>query len=311
MTRIAALCGGVGGAKLAAGLVHATTSLDLIINTGDDFSHYGLPVCPDLDTVLYTLAGAANAEQGWGRAAETLHVQNELAVLGEQLWFVLGDKDIALHLLRARLISEGARLSQAMAEIARRFGVSANLLPMTDAPAPTMVDSDAGLLPFQEYFVARRCAPKVHRLHYGDTNAPAAPEALAALTSAQTEGIIICPSNPYLSVAPILAVDELRNALLNRRAPALAVCPLIGGRAVKGPTAKIMADLGLQPSAVEIARFYTGLIDILVLDSADADEVPDVQALGMRAIVAPILMQTAEDRIKLARHCVEMLQAAA
>jgi len=307
MTRIAALCGGVGGAKLAAGLAQITNSIDLVINTGDDFSHYGLPVCPDLDTVLYTLAGVANAEQGWGRAAETLHVQNELAALGEQLWFVLGDKDIALHLLRARLLSEGARLSQAMAEIARRFGVSANLLPMADTPAPTMVDSEAGLLPFQEYFVARRCAPKVRRLNYGGTDAKAAPEALAALNSNQTGGIIVCPSNPYLSVAPILAVKELRDALLNRRAPALAVCPLIGGRAVKGPTAKIMAELGLQPTAVEIARFYTGLIDIFVLDNADAGEVPAVQALGMRAVVAPILMQTADDRLKLARHCVEML----
>jgi LPPG:FO 2-phospho-L-lactate transferase len=308
LTRIAALCGGVGGAKLAAGLAHATTALDLIINTGDDFSHYGLPVCPDLDTVLYTLAGVANAEQGWGRAAETLHVQNELAARGEQLWFILGDKDIALHLLRARLLSEGARLSQAMAEIARRFGLACNLLPMADTPAPTMVDTDAGLLPFQEYFVARRCAPIVRRLHYGGTDASAAPEALAALTSAETDGIVICPSNPYLSVAPILAVDELRAALLNRRVPALAVCPLIGGRAVKGPTAKIMAELGLRPTAVEIARFYTGLIDILVLDSADANEVADVEALGMRTIVAPILMQTAEDRLQLAQHCLRMLQ---
>jgi LPPG:FO 2-phospho-L-lactate transferase len=309
MMRIAALCGGVGGAKLAAGLAHATSALDLIVNTGDDFSHYGLPVCPDLDTVLYTLAGVANAGQGWGREAETLHVQNELAARGEQLWFVLGDKDIALHLLRARLLSEGARLSQAMAEIARRFGLACNLLPMADTPAPTMVDSDAGLLPFQEYFVARRCAPKVQGLRYGGAGASAAPEALAALTSAELDGIIVCPSNPYLSVAPILAVEELRSALLHRRVPALAVCPLIGGRAVKGPTAKIMAELGLQPTAVEIARFYAGLIDILVLDSTDADDVPAVQALGMRAMVAPILMQTAEDRLQLARHCVRMLQS--
>jgi len=311
MTRIAALCGGVGGAKLAVGLAQVTTSLDLIINTGDDFRHYGLLVCPDLDTVLYTLAGVANAEQGWGRAAETLHIQNELAARGEKLWFVLGDKDIALHLLRARLLSEGARLSQAMAEIGGRFGVASHLLPMTDAPAPTMVESDAGLLAFQEYFVARRCTPVVRGLRYGGESSSAPPEALAALTTAGPDGIIVCPSNPYLSVAPILAVQELRNALLNRRVPALAVCPLIGGRAVKGPTAKIMAELGLQPSAVEIARFYLGLIDILVLDEADADDVAAVRALGMRAVTAPILMQTADDRVKLARRCVEMLQAAA
>jgi LPPG:FO 2-phospho-L-lactate transferase len=307
MRTIVALCGGVGGAKLALGLDRLPVDLRIIVNTGDDFLHYGLPICPDFDTLAYTLAGLANVEQGWGRAAETLAVQAELAGLGETTWFTLGDKDIALHLLRARLLAEGARLAPALDDIRRRLGIRCAIWPMSDHASPTLVDTEEGVLAFQEYFVGRRCTPVVRRVRYGA--GVGCPEALAAMTSDRLDGVVICPSNPVLSIAPILAVPELHHALAGRRAPALAVSPLIAGRAVKGPTAKIFAELGLEVSALSVARYYEGLIDGFMLDEADASLAPAVQALGITPFVAATLMHTDEDRVALAECCVDALRA--
>lgn len=303
--RITALCGGVGGAKLALGLQHAARDLTLVVNTGDDFTHGGLPICPDIDTVLYTLSGKANAAQGWGREGESFAVQDEWRALGEDPWFTLGDKDIALHLIRLRALAAGAALSEVTADLARRLGVSARVVPMCEEPAPTSVDTDEGLLAFQEYFVRRRCAPRVSAIRFGGAGKAAAPVALAAIDAA--EGLVLCPSNPLLSIAPILALDGMAEALGRRTVPAVAVSPIVAGSAVKGPTAKIFAELGLEVSALSVARQYAGLIDILVIDGHDAPLAPQIGELGIRAVVAPTLMTTLEDRIALAERCLALL----
>ena len=303
--RIAALCGGVGGAKLALGLQHATPNLALVVNTGDDFVFNGLPVCPDIDTVLYTLSGKANAAQGWGRAEESFSVAGEWRAMGEDPWFLLGDKDIALHLLRLRAMGEVASLTAITADLAARLGVAARVIPMSDAPCPTRIATPDGPLDFQDYFVRLRCQPVVTGVTFGGTGQPAAATALEAIAEAQ--GLILCPSNPLLSVAPILALDDVRQALAQRKAPALAVSPIVGGTAVKGPTAKIFAELGLEVSALSVARQYAGLIDILAIDAHDAERAPEIEALGIRAVVAPTLMTTLDDRVALARLCIDLL----
>ena len=303
---ITALCGGVGGAKLALGLDRCGIELDLVVNTGDDFTHYGLRICPDLDTVAYTLSGKVDEGQGWGRAGESFAVRAELELLGETPWFQLGDRDIALHLLRARLLETG-RLTEAMAEIGARLGVRPRLLPMCDSPAATIVETAGGPLPFQDYFVRLRCAPAVTGLRFGGEGLSPAPEALAALTAPALRGILVCPSNPLLSIAPILAIAPLRDALAKRRAPAVAVSPLIAGQAVKGPTAKLFRELGLGVDAAAVARLYVGLVDHFVLDEADAALVPEVEALGMKAPVTRTLMTSVEDKEGLARFCLNLL----
>jgi len=308
MKNISVLCGGVGGSKLAVGLASCDVSSTVVVNTGDDFSLYGLQICPDIDTVLYSLTGRAHAGQGWGRADESFKVQAELNDLGESIWFQLGDRDIALHLLRANLLSGGVSLSHATQEIGTRFGAPCAIVPMSDSPVPTMVECDAGVISFQEYFVKHRCAPVVSRLHYGGSSASASPEALAALTNPQLDGVVICPSNPVLSIGPILAIESLKNALLGRRVPALAVSPLIAGNAVKGPTRKILIELGIEPTAVEVARLYKGLIDVFVLDEVDEHHANDIKSLGMEVVVAPTLMQTFEDKVRLAKLCVATLE---
>jgi LPPG:FO 2-phospho-L-lactate transferase len=304
---ITALCGGVGGAKLAFGLNALDVGLRVVVNTGDDFVHYGLTICPDFDTVAYTLSGLANTSQGWGRAEESFGVQAALAALDGPPWFTLGDKDIALHLLRAGRLAQGKRLSEIMGEIRARLGIKCELWPMSDAACPTMVETNEGVLPFQEYFVGRRCAPVVKQVHFGGVGQRASPEALAAMVE-DVDGIIIVPSNPVLSVAPILAVGELREALTGRSVPALAVSPLIGGAAVKGPTAKIFAEMGLEVTALGAARMYEGLVDIFVMDDADAGLCGDVEKLGMRPVLAPILMRNDQERLALAQVCIEELK---
>jgi LPPG:FO 2-phospho-L-lactate transferase len=305
---ITALCGGVGGAKLAFGLNALEIGLRVVVNTGDDFMHYGLTICPDFDTVAYTLSGLANTSQGWGRADESFGVQTALAALDGPPWFTLGDKDIALHLLRAGMLAHGKRLSEIMAEIRGRLQIKCEIWPMSDAVCPTLVETVEGVLPFQEYFVGRRCAPVVKQVHFGGVGQRASPEALASLVGDDVDGIIIVPSNPVLSVAPILAVDELRKALAGRSVPALAVSPLISGAAVKGPTAKIFAEMGLEVTALGVARMYEGLIDIFVMDDADAELCGNIEKLGMKPVLAPIMMRNDEDRVALARFCVQEMR---
>jgi LPPG:FO 2-phospho-L-lactate transferase len=310
MSNVVALCGGVGGAKLADGLQRclAPGELRLIVNTGDDFEHRGLPVCPDLDTVLYTLAGVANAEQGWGRAEESWRVQAQWRELGVDTWFQLGDRDIALHLLRRESLSQGRTLTETSRVLAQRFGVPSDVLPMCDEPAPTQVLTDQGEMAFQEYFVKLRCAPVVRGFRYGAAGAARlSDEVTSALDDPGLEGVILCPSNPYLSVAPILAVPGLRERLAGAQVPVIAVSPIIGGAAVKGPAAKIMRELDLPVSPLEIAREYGDFLDLMLIDDADRALVGLRRAQDPAIDTTAILMRTPEDRMRLAAECLERL----
>ncbi len=298
---VVALSGGVGGAKLALGLYHTLPpdALTVVVNTGDDFDHLGLRICPDLDTALYTLAAVEHPEQGWGRRDETWTLMRVMESLGGDTWFRLGDADVALHILRTQRLRSGASLSSVIRDLRGRLGISADILPMTDSPVATLVDTDVGELAFQDYFVRRRCQPRVRAIRFaGAMTATTTAEVRAALDADALEAIVLCPSNPYLSIDPLLAIPDLRSALERRRVPLVAVSPLIGGTAVKGPTAKIMAELGIESSADAIASHYRGLLDGLVVDSSDAAA---ASQLPIPVFAAPTLMKTLEDRHRLAR----------
>ncbi len=300
--RVVALSGGVGGAKLALGLyrVLPPDTLTVIVNTGDDFEHLGLHICPDLDTTLYTLAGLAHPELGWGRRDETWTFMQTLEALGGETWFRLGDADLALHVERTQRLKGGATLSVIMADLARRLGIEATIVPVSDEPIRTQLATSEGELAFQDYFVRRRCAPRVRGVAYpGAAAARLAPPARAALECAALEAIILCPSNPYLSVGPLLAVPQLLAAVRAARVPVVAVTPLIGGEAVKGPTAKIMRELGIPPTPRAVARHYAAWIDGFVLDRADAAQ---ADAFEVPVHVTDTLMRSLADRERLARE---------
>lgn len=297
--RLVALAGGVGGARLAHGLAHQIDPdhLSIVVNTGDDFEHLGLLICPDLDTVLYNLAGVNHPEQGWGRADETFHVLDEAARLGHDPWFRLGDKDLALHLLRRQMLAAGLRLTTVTAELARRFGVAHPILPMADDPVRTVILTPEGELAFQDYFVRQRCRPRMVGMRLaGLETARPTPEVVAALE--QAEAVVICPSNPYVSIGPILALPGLRARLMAR--PTVAVSPIVGGQALKGPAAKMMAELGAEVSALGVARHYAGLIRGFVLDRRDAHLAPAIAALGLRVLVTDTVMTDTAARVRLA-----------
>lgn len=293
--RVVVLTGGVGGAKLVLGLTQVlpAASITAIVNTGDDFRHLGLHVSPDVDTLLYTLSGKANRAQGWGREGESWNFLAALRELGGEDWFALGDGDLALHVLRTHRLAAGERLSAITRDYAARFGIGVAILPMSDDPVATHLLTDAGDLEFQRYFVERRCAPRVERISFhGAEAARAAPGVAEAIAAA--DAILIAPSNPYLSVDPILSIAAIREALLAASAPIVAVSPIIGGQAVKGPTAKLMAELGVPADNAAIAAHYAGLIDGLVIDGAD--EAPSGLAVARTAT----LMHTLEDRARVA-----------
>jgi LPPG:FO 2-phospho-L-lactate transferase len=298
---VLALSGGIGGAKLALGLSRVLSPAQLIIvaNTGDDFEHLGLAISPDLDTVMYTLAGVSDPDKGWGRRDETWTFMAALGALGGETWFQLGDGDLATHVERTRRLAAGETLSRITADFCRRLGVRAKILPMSDERVRTRLRCAEGWLDFQDYFVRRRCASVVEELAYeGAASARPQAEFVAALADPRLRAVVICPSNPYLSIDPILALPGVREGLASCAAPVVAVSPIIGGRAVKGPTAKMMTELGLPVSAAAVARHYAGLIDIYVIDRGDAETVamPD-----MRTVKAATLMTTLADREALAR----------
>ncbi len=302
---IIALSGGVGGAKLALGLsrIMPPEKLLVVVNTGDDFEHLGLSISPDIDTVAYTLAGLANREVGWGRHDETWSFMETMEALGGDTWFRLGDRDMALHVERTRRLRGGESLSFVTADLCRRMGVGPAVVPMTDDPVRTRLLTELGWLDFQEYFVHRRCEPVVSQLQFqGAGAARPHPRFIAALADPSLEAVVICPSNPFISVEPILAIRGVREALVACKAPIIAVSPIIAGRAVKGPTAKMMTELGLDPSAGTVAQRYADLLDGYVIDHADMSEVVSIDA---RVTLAQTLMTTIEDREALARIVVE------
>jgi LPPG:FO 2-phospho-L-lactate transferase len=303
-SKVLAICGGVGGAKLALGLYRILPPRDLVlcVNTGDDFVHLGLHVSPDLDTVMYTLAGLDNPETGWGRRGETWTFMRAVEALGGETWFRLGDGDLATHVERTRRLAGGETLAAVTTDLAHRLGIDAELLPMSDDPVRTVVETAEGTLPFQRYFVARRCEPEVRRIHFeGAERATPNLRIMAALRSPDLDLVVICPSNPYLSVDPILALPALRRALADCAAPVVAVSPLIGGQAVKGPTAKIMADLGMPLTQASIVRHYEGLIDGIMIDTVDQSE---ATRLPVKTRTTRTLMSTLEDRERLAREAI-------
>jgi LPPG:FO 2-phospho-L-lactate transferase len=298
---VLALSGGIGGAKLALGLYRVLPpgELTVVANTGDDFEHLGLSISPDIDTLLYTLAGIDNSDVGWGRRNETWTFMAALEALGGETWFKLGDGDLATHIERTRRLAAGESLSQVTDDFRRRLGISARLLPMSDDRVRTRLQAQEGWLDFQDYFVRLRASPVVREIAYaGASEARANPDFLAALAGDDVELVVICPSNPFLSIDPIISLPRVRDALRACRAPVVAVSPIIGGKAVKGPTAKIMAELGLRIGAAAVAGHYEDILDIFIAEEADADE---VEGLGIPVRLAHTLMSTIEDREALAR----------
>lgn len=300
-TQILALSGGVGGAKLASGLgqILPPGALTVVANTGDDFEHLGLHISPDLDTLMYALAGLQNEETGWGRREETWSFMTALAELAGEKWFRLGDRDLAVHVERTRRLRLGERLSDITARFSRSFGISARLLPMTDDRVRTRVRTRNGVLDFQRYFVEQQCNPRVTGFIF-DGAAEARPQhdILAAIADPDLQAIVICPSNPFISIDPILAVPGIRAALIASSAPVICVSPIVGGRAVKGPTAKMMRELGLGTDVLTVARHYDGLIDAMVIDTADEGFATKI---GLEINVCPTLMLNQRDRDELAR----------
>ncbi len=299
--KVVALAGGVGGAKLAQGLAGnvAGGDLTIIVNTADDFDLWGLRISPDLDTVMYTLAGIANPATGWGIVDDTHHTLDGIAALGQDPWFSLGDRDFATHILRTQRLRAGERLTVVTANLARALGVEAALLPMADDPVATTIHSKGQALAFQEYFVARRQQDTVDAVSFtGIEHARPTPEVLAALAEATT--IVVCPSNPIVSVGPILAVPGIRHALAASEAVKIAASPIVGGKALKGPADRMLASLGHESSVLGIARMYQDLIDILVIDEIDGDQADAIRALGVDVVVTQTVMGGREDRERLA-----------
>lgn len=299
--KVTALAGGVGGAKLSRGLASVLPAWDLtiVVNTGDDFDLHGLRICPDLDTVVYTLGGVANRKTGWGRANETWSFLETIELLGAPTWFQLGDRDLAVHVFRTERLRAGARLSQVTAEVGRGLGLASTVLPMTDDDVRTIVRTDEGDLEFQRYFVQRACEPRVRGFLFdGVERARPAPGVLEAINASDL--IVLCPSNPWVSLDPILAVPGIRDAVAHR--PAVAVSPFIGGKAVKGPAAKMAAELGLQTTPGAVAGHYSGVIRGLVYDSADLDSAGDLSAAGLQSFRTRTLMRSDRDRRRLAEE---------
>lgn len=299
---VVAICGGIGGAKLALGLyrVLEPETLTVVINTGDDFEHLGVHVSPDVDTVTYTLAGINNSETGWGRRNETWTFMSALEELGGETWFSLGDGDLALNIERTRRLKNGESLSEVTDFFRKRLGISARLLPMSDDPVHTVVDTTEGPLPFQHYFVRERCRPVVKEIRFdGAEGASPSEAAIEALRTATLRAVVICPSNPYLSIDPILSVPGFRQALAQCEAPVVAVSPIIGGRAVKGPTTKIMDELSIPVHAAAICAHYVDFLDGCLIDHADEGEASEIP---ISCHITRTLMKTLSERDNLARE---------
>jgi LPPG:FO 2-phospho-L-lactate transferase len=305
--KLVVLAGGVGGARLASGfyLTQPRPDLSIVVNTGDDFEHLGLHISPDLDTVMYTLAGLANRETGWGVAGDTFEALTAMARLGEPAWFRLGDRDLATHLRRTELLSQGLSLTEATARLCHALGVTSRVLPMTDDPVATKVDTVDGELDFQDYFVRRRCEPVVRGIRF-DGIETARPSADAAAALQAADAVVIAPSNPFVSVEPILALPGMRELVATK--PTIAVSPIIGGQAIKGPAAKMFAELGLDVSAMGVAQRYEGLIKGFVMDQQDESLANGVRALGLEMAVTQTIMRSDEDRASLACDCVDLLR---
>jgi len=310
--KIAALAGGVGGAKLVDGLSQLLppNELTAIVNTGDDFDHWGLRICPDLDTVCYTLAGLSNSETGWGRHDETWNTLAEISLLNGEAWFRVGDRDLATHIERTGRLANGQPLSQIMRDFCRAWNVTATVLPMTDDPVNTIVNTkEQGELTFQEYFVHQRCEPQVRGFKFaGVEYSRPAPGVLEAIEEASA--LIFCPSNPWVSLDPILAVPGILPAIKNKKHVA-AVSSIVAGNAIKGPAAKMFSELRITPSALAVAEHFQGIVTHFVLDEADQATENELNKLGMKTLATDTIMKTPEDRRRLAAEVLNFIQRSA
>src|SRR5712664_1019068 len=300
--KVTALAGGVGASKLLLGLYEVMDPRDLtiIVNTGDDIILHGLKISPDLDIVTYTLAGIVDSAKGWGFRGETFHALKRLALYGRANWFNLGDRDLATHIHRTAMLAEGKSLSQAAESIRIALGVKSRVLPMSDDPVPTIIDSNEGPLHFQEYLVKRRAEPVVRGIRFaGAESALPAPGVLEAIREA--DRILVCPSNPLISIGPILSVPQVREQLRTHRAQVFAVCPIVGGKSLKGPSDKMLAQLGHQPTALGVAKLYADFTGTFIIDPADKSQSAPISALGMEVAILPTVMKTRAQKRKLAR----------
>lgn len=299
---ITALAGGVGAAKLLSGLsrVVPPEEISIISNTGDDIELFGLHISPDIDINVYSLAGVVNQHTGWGIADDTFHCLKVLEKLGGENWFNLGDKDLATHIWRTELLRQGIQLSEITDRLRRSFGVASRIIPMTDAYVPTRIVTDEGVLHFQEYMVKRRTEPRVREIYF-DNIAAAKPAPAVASAIAEAEMVVICPSNPLISIGPILAVPGLRDLLRQTKAKVVAVSPVVGGKSLKGPTDRMLAELGREVSALEVARMYQDFVDVYVIDEQDAQLRSEIEALGLHVEVTQTVMRGMPEKIALAR----------
>jgi LPPG:FO 2-phospho-L-lactate transferase len=305
--KITALAGGVGASKLLLGLyeVMEPETLTVIVNTGDDILLHGLKISPDLDIVTYTLAGIVDPAKGWGIRGETFHALKRLAGFGRANWFNLGDRDLATHIHRSALLEEGGTLSEAAESIRVALGVKARILPMSDNPVPTIIESNEGAMHFQKYLVKRRAEPIVEGIRFaGAEAARPAPGVLEAISEASR--IFICPSNPLISIGPILAVPGVRAQLRSRKADVLAVCPIVGGKSLKGPSDKMLAQLGYEATALGVAKLYADFTGTFVIDPADKGQAKAISGLGMEVEILPTVMITRAQKRRLAQALLEL-----
>jgi LPPG:FO 2-phospho-L-lactate transferase len=307
--KIIALSGGIGGAKLGLGLhqICAPEELYFITNTGDDFLYLGFYIAPDVDTLVYTLAGVNNTETGWGRADETWKTHNVLGELGADNWFKLGDKDLALHLHRSKALRNGERLTSITQDIANRFHLKATVLPMSDHMIQTIVDTNKGLLSFQEYFVKQASKPKIKNISFKSKNPEPSAEVTEILMDPGLKGIVICPSNPYLSIDPILSIEKIRQSIAESKRPRVAVSPIINGQSVKGPTTKIMGELGLETNVLTIAKHYKDYIDGIVIDTSDQDYAGQIESMGIQVKLSEIMMNNDDDKKRVAEDVIHFI----
>ena len=302
------LSGGIGGAKLVLGLqqILPAEQLQVIANTGDDFDHLGLPICPDLDTLMYTLAGTVNSVTGWGLRDESWHFMDALEQLGGATWFKLGDRDLATHIRRRQLLNAGRNLSEATTELFQAANVQTRVWPMSNSTVRTRIYTDSEILDFQDYFVRLQAEPVATGFSYAGSNeAAGSPGALAALTMDNLAAVIVSPSNPWLSIDPILSLSDIKSTITNCYAPVVGISPIVGGCAIKGPTAKLMREMNMEVSAYSIARHYKGILDGLIIDHEDADQRAAIEALGLRVSITNTIMKTLQEKKALAQFTLE------
>ena len=303
-----ALSGGIGGAKLALGLEHVFNSPKLMIavNTGDDFKHFGLHISPDLDTLLYTLSGKSDPDRGWGLSNETWSFMEAMSEMGGETWFQLGDRDLATHVERTNRLNQDEKLSAITSLFCRKYGIEAQIIPATDDPLQTLVETKEGLLSFQNYFVREQCKPKIISLQFnGSETARPCTDLEQVLNSSKLETVIICPSNPFLSIDPILSVKGIKEGLKQSRAKVIAVSPIVGGDAVKGPTAKNLRDLGYPVSALAVAKYYSSFINGFILDKRDEHDASLIESLGIKVCLEDTMMIDLKSIIRLARRVLD------